>query len=116
MAVDVAAAAAMRATVVAEDVAAMGVAAAVGYDHCRGACPSACLAGLVRGLHPQPQFCCCPHGQRPVRGLKRSAALGLTETSPPEQAQLPGLSNQNIFALHTDESRLGNGKSGYPIQ
>ena len=136
VAVDIAAAAAAarRATVVAA-VAAMGVAGAgtaaaargvpaegapvadvVGYDHCRGACPRACLAGLVRGLHLQRRFCRCPHGQRPARGLRRSSALGLTETSSPEQGQLPGLSNQSLLALHTDESRLGSGKSGYPIQ
>ena len=67
VAVDVAAAAvagARRATVA---VAAMGVAGAAaaregraedapvadvaGYDHCRGACPSACLADLVHGIH-----------------------------------------------------------------
>ena len=130
-----AAAAAMRATVVAA-VTAMGVAGTaaaaaaargvpaegapvadvVGCDHCRGACPSACLDGLVRGLHLQPRFGRCPHEQRPARGLRRSFALGLTESSPPEQAQLPSLSNQSLLALRTDESRLGNGTSGYPIQ
>ena len=119
MAVDIAAAA-MRATVMAA-VAIMGVAGAaaargvpaegapvadvVGYDHCRGACPSVCLAGRVRGLHLQPRFCRCPHMQRLARGLRRSSALGLTETSPPEQAQRPGLSNQSLLALHIDESR-----------
>ena len=92
------------------------VAAVVGYDHCRGACPRACLADLVRGLHLQHRFCRCPHGQRPARWLRRSSALNLTETSSPEQAQLPGLSNQGLLALHTDDSRLGNRKSGYPIQ
>ena len=120
VAVDVAAAAAMRATVVAA-VAAMGEAGAaadrgvpaegspvadvVGYDHCRGACPSDCLAGLVRELHLQLRFCRYPHGQRPAPGLRHSSVLSLTETSPPEQAQLPGLSDQSLLALHTDESR-----------
>ena len=76
--VAVAAAAARRATVVVA-VAAMGVAGAaaarevraedaphanvVGYDHSRDACSSACLAGLVHGLHLQPWFGRCPHGQ-----------------------------------------------------
>ena len=149
VAVDVAAAAAMRATVGVEDVAAaaatmratvvaavaaMGVAAAagaaarrvpaegarvaavVGYDHRCGAFPSICLAGLARGLHLQSRFGRCPHEQRPASGLRRSSALDLTKTSPPEQAQFPGLSNRSLLALHTDESRLGNRMSGYPIQ
>ena len=94
VAVDVAAAAvagARRATVA---VAAMGVAGAAaaregraedapvadvaGYDHCRGACPSACLADLVHGIYLQPRFGRCPHEQRPARGLRRSSALVLT--------------------------------------
>ena len=113
VAVDVAAAAAAtrRANVVAA-VTAMGVAGAaparevrvedapvadvVVYGHCRGACPSACLAGLVHGLHLQPRIGRCPHRQRPAHGLRGSSALDLTETSPPEQAQLPGLSGYLI--------------------
>ena len=129
VAVDVAAAAAAaarRATVVVAIVA-MGVAGAaaarevraedapvadvVGYDHCRGACLSACLAGLVHGLHLHPRFGRCPYEQRPVRGLRPSSALDLTETSPPEQAQPPGLLIQSLLASDTNESYSGNRKS-----
>ena len=66
------------------------VADVVGYDHCHGACPSACLAGLVHRVHLQPRFDRCPHEQRLARGLRRSSALDLPKTSPPEQAQYPG--------------------------
>ena len=82
VAVDVAAAATARRATVA--VAAMGVTGAAaawegraddapvadvaGYNHCRGAYPSTCLAGLLHGLHLQPRFGRCPHemsnGQR----------------------------------------------------
>ena len=92
------------------------VADVVGYDYCRGACPSACLAGLVHGLHLQPWFSRCLYGKRPARGLRRSSAFDLTETSPPEQAQLSGLTIQNLHALHTEESRLENRMSGYLIE
>ena len=60
-------------------------------DHRRGACLIACLAGLAHGLHLQPRFSRCPHGQRLARGLRHSSALDPTGISPPEQAHFLGL-------------------------
>ena len=45
----------------------------------------------------------------PGRELKHSSSLGLTESSPLEQIQPPGLPNQNIFYVYT---RTPSGKRG----
>ena len=117
MAADIAAAAAMRATVVAAvaaigaaGVAARGASAAddpvAGYDldHRCGACLSVSLAGLAHGLHLQPRFGRCPHEQRLARGLRHSSSLGPTENSPPEQAHFSGLLDQVYhLSLETDD-------------
>ena len=94
-----AAAAAMGVAVVAA-VAAIGVAGVVAQgasvadgpvagcdlDHRCGAWLSVCRGGLAHGLHLQLRFGRCPHEQRLARGLRRSASLGPTGSSPPEQA------------------------------
>ena len=131
VAVDVAAAAAAarRATVAVAAIGVAGAAAArevraedspvdgvVGCDHCRDACPRACPTGVVHGLHLHPRFDRRLHEQRPAHGLRRSSALVLIGTSPPEQTQLPGLTTQNLLASHTDEFYSGNGKSDCLIQ
>ena len=58
-------------------------------DHRRGACLSACLAGLAHGFHLQPRFGHCPHGQRLPRGLGHSSSLSPTGSSPPKRAHFP---------------------------
>ena len=121
-----AAAAAMRTTVVASPrvagavsrgaSAANALAADCGHDHRRGARLSACLAGLVLGLHLQSRFGRRPHGQRLTRGTGRSFSFVPTETSPRESAYFPGLSIRNHLSLHTNKSRWGNVRSSYSVQ
>ena len=60
-------------------------------DHRRGACLAVCLAGHAHGLHLQPRFGRCPHGQRLARGLRHSSSLGPSGNSPLEQAHSLGL-------------------------
>ena len=121
-----AAAAAMRATVVASPrvagAAARGasvadvLAADYGHDHRRGARLSACLAGLVHGLHVQSRFGRRPHWQRQTRGTGRSFSLVPIETSSREPAYFLGLLIRSRLSLYTDKSRSGNVRSSCSVQ
>ena len=109
---------AMRATVVASPrvagAAARGASAAdvlaadCGPDHRRGSRLSACLAGLVHGLHLQSRFGRRPHGRRLTRGTGRSLSFVPTETFPREPANFPGILTRSHLSSHTYKSRSGN--------
>ena len=115
---DAGAGVAMRATVVASPrvagAAARGASAAdvlaadCGPDHRRGARLSACLAGLVHGLHLQSRFGRRPHGRRLTRGTGPSFSFVPTETFPREPANFPGLLTRSHLSSHTYKSRSGN--------
>ena len=72
-------------------------------DHRRGAWLSVCRGGLAHRLHLQPRFGRRPHGQWLARGLRYSSSLDPTESSPPEQAHFPGLSDQVPLSLRINE-------------
>ena len=121
-----AAAAAMRATVVASPRVAGAVArgasaadvlaADCGHNYRLGARLSACLAGLVHGLHLQSRFGRRPRGERLTRGTRRSFSFVPTETSPREPAHFSGLSIRRYVSLHTNKSRSGNVRPSYSVQ
>ena len=129
MTADIAAAAAAAATVmgaaVVAAVAAMGAAAVAAQgessadnpvagrdlDHRRGAWLSVCRGDLAHGLHLQPWFGRCPHGQRLARGLRHSSSLGPTGSSPPEQAHFPGLSNHVLHLSCVQTNLIGESGS-----
>ena len=126
VAAEIAAAAAMRATVVASPrvagAAARGASAAdvlaadYGHDHRRGAHLSACLDGLVHGLHVQSRFGRRPYWQRLTRGTGRSFSFVPIETSPREPAHFLGLLIRSHLSLYTDKSRSGNVRSSCSVQ
>ena len=85
-------------------------------DHRRGAWLSVFCGDLAHGLHFQPRFGRHPHGQRRARGLRHSSSLDQTESSPPEQAHFPGLSDQVLhLSLRTNKPHRGIGELGRPV-
>ena len=87
-----------------------------GHDNRRGARLSACLAGLVHGLHLQSRFGSRPHEQRLTRGTGRPFSFVPTETSPRGLAHFPRLSIRSPLSLHTYKSRSGNVGSSCLVQ
>ena len=90
-------------------------AAGCDLDHRRGAWLSFCRGGLAHGLYLQLWSCRRPHGQRLARGLRHSASLDPTESSPPEQFEPPGLSSRNHFSLRINEPHREIGELGRSV-
>ena len=84
-------------------------------DHRRGAWLSVCRGGHAHGRYIQPRFGHRPHGQRLARGLRHSCCFDPTEIFPPEQSQIPSLSDQIHLSLHTNKPHRENGESGRPV-
>ena len=84
-------------------------------DHRRGAWRSVCRGGLGHGLRLWPRRCHQSHEQGQARGPRHSFSLSPTESSPPEQFQLPGFSSRNHLSLRLNEPHQGIGELGRSV-